>query len=70
MKLYMLFAVQNHFVINSDVDFVACESKIQHQSSGRVRIIYQHKKSLSKSAYLRRFREAFDHIYDHYHRLE
>ena len=33
-------AVQTDIVINSDVDFAACESTIQHQSSGRVRIIY------------------------------
>ena len=66
----MLFAVQTDFVIISDVDFAADKSKIQHQSSGRFRIIYQHKKSLPKSAYLRRSREAFDHLSDHYQRLE
>ena len=40
MKLNMLFAVQKDNVINSNVDFTADKSKIQHQSSDKYPIIY------------------------------
>lgn len=36
----MLFAVQKDSVINSNIDFTADKSKIQHQSSDKYPIIY------------------------------